>query len=347
MTNRVGRRPGGYSPRGVPPPCPRTVDPSLPTPTLSFEPPAHTCLDELGRPLDPESLRARLVDRVAIVIPAYEEGETLPELLPRIPDRLGDTPIVVLVVDDGSRDDTAAAAMRAGALVAQLPVNRGGGAALRAGYHAAVTAGASIVVTLDADGQHRPEEIAQVVEPVLSGRVDFAAGSRVLGSAEPGAFARELGIAFFNRVVRALTRTHVTDCSNGFRAIRTEVLATLDLREPQFHAAEFLVEALTRGVRFEEVPISVLRRAHGHSKKPPTLRYGWGFCAAIVHAWRRSVARRSLAHLPLSARRDASGSPAGDEGLAGAARTAAGADRRPTAAPEAGPEPVVAHDARV
>ena len=209
----------------------------------------------------------------------------------------------MLVVDDGSRDDTAAAAMRAGALVVQLSTNRGGGAALRAGYCVAVTAGATIVVTLDADGQHRPEEIAQVVEPVLSGRVDFAAGSRVLGSAEPGAFARELGIAFFNRVVRALTRTHVTDCSNGFRATRTEVLATLDLREPQFHAAEFLVEALTRGVRFEEVPISVLRRAHGVSKKPPTLRYGWGFCAAIVHAWRRSVARRSREHLPVSARR--------------------------------------------
>ncbi len=347
MTNHVGRRPRRYPPRGAPPPCIPAAHPSVPTSTLTFEPPAHTCLDELGRPLGPEDLRARLADRVAIVIPAYEEGETLPELLPRIPARLGAASTVVLVVDDGSRDDTAAAAMRAGALVAQLPTNCGGGAALRAGYYVAVTSGAAIVVTLDADGQHRPEEIARVLEPVLSGRVDFAAGSRVLGSAKPGAFARELGIAFFNRVVRVLTRTHVTDCSNGFRATRTEVLATLDLREPQFHAAEFLVEALTRGVRFEEVPISVLRRAHGVSKKPPTLRYGWGFCAAIVHAWRRSVARRSREHLPVSARRAATETPAGEEAVAGAARVAAGADHAAAPAPDAGREPLATHHARI
>ena len=263
--------------------------------SMTAELPPHDCLGEDERLLGPADLAGRFAGRVLVVMPAYGEGETLPEVLPRMPRTVGGVPVAVLVVDDGSTDDTTSAALRHGATVARLRENCGGGAALHVGYAIAVAAGATIVATMDADGQHRPEELERVVEPVLSGRAQFAAGSRVLGSAEPGVFARELGIAFFNRVVRVLTRTDVSDCSNGFRAIRTEVLPTLDLREMQFHAAEFLVEALTRGVSYEEVPITVLRRAHGVSKKPPTLRYGWGFCAAIVHSWRRSVARRSLA----------------------------------------------------
>jgi len=257
--------------------------------------PPHDCLGERERRLGAAELARRFAGRVLVVIPAYEEGETLPELLPRVPERVGDTAVAVLVVDDGSRDDTTTAALAHGATVARLHENRGGGTALKVGYAIAVAAGAPIVATMDADGQHRPEELPDVVEPVLSGRVQFAAGSRVLGHAEPGAVARELGIAWFNRVVRVLTRARVTDCSNGFRAIRTELLPTLDLRERQFHAAEFLIEALTRGVSYEEVPITVLRRAHGESKKPSTLRYGRGFSAAIVHSWRRSLARRSRA----------------------------------------------------
>jgi hypothetical protein len=154
-----------------------------------------------------------------------------------------------------------------------------------------VAAGAAVVVTIDADGQHRPEELAVVVAPVLDGRADLSQGSRTLGSAAPGAFARELGIAFFNRVVRVLIGVGVTDCSNGYRAIRTEMLPALDLRQQQFHAAEFLIEVITRGYRYHEVPVSVLGRAHGASKKPPTLRYGYGFCAAIVRAWARSLVR--------------------------------------------------------
>jgi hypothetical protein len=169
----------------------------------------------------------------------------------------------------------------------------GGGSALRTGYALMVEAGARIVVTMDADGQHQPEDLDRVAEPVLSGRVEFVQGSRTLGQNEPGAAARELGIVLFNRLVRVLTGVPVTDCSNSFRAIRTELLPELDLRQPQFHAAEFLIEALTRGISVEEVPVTVLARRHGVSKKPPTLRYGLGFCRAVLETWRRSLARRA------------------------------------------------------
>jgi hypothetical protein len=104
----------------------------------------------------------------------------------------------------------------------------------------------------------------------------------------------------------------VSDCSNSYRAIRTELLPELDLRQPQFHAAEFLIEAITRDVSLEEVPVSVLARRHGSSKKPATLHYGLGFCRAILAAWRRSLGRRTGARVqrppataePIPAERD-------------------------------------------
>jgi len=146
---------------------------------------------------------------------------------------------------------------------------------------------ARVVVTLDADGQHLPEEMSRLVKPVLDGEVDVAHGSRVLGQAEPNHFARELGIVFFNRLVSFITRTKVSDCSNGYRAVRTSVLPQLVLRQEQFHTSEFLIEAIKRGVPAKEVPVTVARRLHGHSKKPAVVRYGVGFANAIVRAWLR------------------------------------------------------------
>ena len=110
-----------------------------------------------------------------------------------------------------------------------------------------VESGAEIVVTLDADGQHLPSEMERLVKPVLDGEVDVAHGSRVLGHADRNHFARELGIVFFNRLVSLITRTHVTDCSNGYRAVRTTVLPQLVLRQEQFHTSEFMIEAIKRG----------------------------------------------------------------------------------------------------
>jgi len=171
--------------------------------------------------------------------------------------------------------------------VARHVTNRGGGAALRTGYRLMVESGALIVVTLDADGQHRPDEMERLVKPILDGEVDMAHGSRVLGHADRNHFARELGIVFFNRLVSFITRTHVTDCSNGYRAVRTTVLPQLVLRQEQFHTSEFMIEAIKRGIPAKEVPITVEQRLHGHSKKPAVFRYGMGFANAIVRTWLR------------------------------------------------------------
>jgi hypothetical protein len=232
-------------------------------------------------------LPERFRNKIAILIPAYNEAENIGVVLGQIPAAVCGVGTEVLVVDDGSRDGTGDVAAEHGAAVARHVTNRGGGAALRTGYRLMVESGAEIVVTLDADGQHRPDEMERLVKPILDGEVDMAHGSRVLGHADRNHFARELGIVFFNRLVSFITRTHVTDCSNGYRAVRTTVLPQLVLRQEQFHTSEFMIEAIKRGIPAKEVPITVDQRLHGHSKKPAALRYGAGFANAIVRTWLR------------------------------------------------------------
>lgn len=229
----------------------------------------------------------RFRGRIGVLVPAYNEAESIGWVLDRIPERVCGVETAVLVVDDGSRDATGDVAAEHGAVVARHVINRGGGAALRTGYRLLADSGATIVVTLDADGQHLPSEIERLVRPVLEGDVAVAHGSRVLGEAEPNHYARELGIVFFNRMVSLITRTKVSDCSNGYRAVRSDVLPQLVLRQEQFHTSEFLIEAIKRGIPAREVPVTVAHRRHGHSKKPAVVRYGLGFANAIVRTWLR------------------------------------------------------------
>jgi hypothetical protein len=238
-----------------------------------------------------EFREARLPERfrgkVAVVIPAYNEAESIGSVVRQIPAEVCGEPTAVLVVDDGSRDTTSDEAARAGAVVARHVINRGGGAAVRTGYRLMAESGTLVVVTLDADGQHLPSEMERLVKPVLDDEVDVAHGSRVLGHADPNSRSRELGIVFFNKLVSFITRTKVSDCSNGYRAVRTSVLPGLVLRQEQFHTSEFMIEAIKRGIPAKEIPVTVAKRTHGHSKKPAVVRYGLGFANAIVRTWLR------------------------------------------------------------
>ena len=99
-------------------------------------------------------------------------------------------------------------------------------------------------------------------------------GSRTLGSADPNTFSRELGLRVFNRVLSGITRQTITDCSSGYRAVRADALGDLVLRQEQFHASEFLIESVKRGLRLVEVPVTIAARTHGQTKKGTSLRYG-------------------------------------------------------------------------
>ena len=247
-------------------------------------------LDRLVRQLAKQDYRRKHGQNDAaiyVVIPAYNEADNIEPVLARIPDEVLGLRVRPLVVVDGATDATQQVVERMNHAAVGYTVNRGGGSALKAGYEIALEDDAEIVVTLDADGQHSPEEIQRLVAPILDGSADLVNGSRVLGSYEKDSQVRAAGVVLFNWLISALTMTHITDCSNAFRAIRVSELGKLQLRQSQFHSSEMLIEALKRGLRVIEVPITISRRASGESKKGMSLTYGWGFARAIVTTWLR------------------------------------------------------------
>ncbi len=225
--------------------------------------------------------------RLVVVSPAYNEAENVAAVVAALPEEIAGMRVVPLVVSDGSEDATARVARDAGALVAELPIRRGGGLALRVGYEIALQLGAEIVVTMDADGQHRADELPVLIEPILDGRADYVSGSRLLGAFERDSLIRHIGVHVFSRLVTVLTGRRITDPSSGYRAARTDLLRRLVLEQDQFWTSEILIEALRHRAKVVEVPVTIVARAGGKTKKPKSLRYGWNFSKVIIQTWLR------------------------------------------------------------
>jgi len=228
---------------------------------------------------------------ILVVVPAWNEAESLPAVIAAIPGEIHGLRTQVLVVDDASRDATRRVALDAGARVVTQPVNAGQGAALQTGYLVAERVGVDIVVTMDADGQHDPAQIERLVRPIVRDEADFVVGSRREGDydreAGAGGAARDAGITVLTKLINLLGGTSVSDAANGFRAIRANRLAEIAFTEDQFHNPELLIGAARSGLRIAEVPITVRRRVAGKSKKGGTLRYGLGFLRVVIRTWLR------------------------------------------------------------
>lgn len=235
---------------------------------------------------------------VAVVMAALDEAGSIGEVLADLPPEVCGLATRVVVVDDGSTDRTAELATAAGALVARHERNLGQGDGLRTGFALALALGAEVVVTMDADGQHDPAALPTLVGPVLAGEADYVQGSRFLGEYDDAGSARHAGIKGFTALINLLAGTHLTDCTNGFRAVRASSLARMRLVEDRFSASEILIEAAARGLRMREVPVHVRSRAAGESKKPGGIRYPLGYLAVVLRSWARSKAPRREAAGP-------------------------------------------------
>jgi hypothetical protein len=222
---------------------------------------------------------------VVVVIPARDEEATVADVVREVPAAVAGLATAVVVVADGCRDATAERARRAGAVVLELPFSRGSGSAIRVGYQYAVRAGARVVVTMDADGQHRGEDLAALVTPLLAGEAAMVIGSRRLGRGEHVSALRSLGLRTWSALLSLLLLTRLTDCSSGFRAFDARCLPYLPTAENQYHTAETIIRVRRLGLRIVEVPITIRRRRAGRSKKGSDLIYGYRFARVLLFHW--------------------------------------------------------------
>jgi glycosyltransferase involved in cell wall biosynthesis len=232
---------------------------------------------------------------LVVVIAAYNEADNIGTVLDEVPGQIADVPVSLLVIDDGSTDETTAVAAAHGALVCTLSANRGHGVALRLGYLIAREGGAQYIATLDGDGQWDPADLPAMVELLEAGEADFVLGSRQLGQTEnTEALLRNTGVRFFAWVITGLTRTPLTDTSSGLRLMRAGLTGTVTQTQPQYQTSELLIGALLQGYRVAEVPTIMRRRLSGQSRKGHNLAYGMRYAWVIASTYWRERRAASL-----------------------------------------------------
>ncbi len=191
---------------------------------------------------------------IMVLIPAYNEER----FIGSVALKARKVATRVIVVDDGSSDCTAEVAAETGALVVKHTRNQGKGAALNTGFQIAREYGPDVVVMLDADGQHLPEELAKIIEPVLAGRADIVVGSRYLEHTSLVPRHRIWGHWVFNLLTRVSSGVKATDSQSGYRAFSPAALEKIDFCSSGFSVeSEMQFVAKEYGLRLEEVPITI------------------------------------------------------------------------------------------
>lgn len=230
-----------------------------------------------------EKLKAEInsnkFQEIMVVLPAFREEENISAVLEKIPKEVEGHSIGVLVAVDGIGDPTYDVVREKfpEAIAIRQVVQIGSGGALHLGYQMCAMHGVRIVVSMDSDGQHSPEELPSLLKPVLEGNLDVVIGNRLQGGWEVESLWRFVGLHIFGFVIRRLMRIHAWDCSNTYRAFLLDPIMSLGLVEAQYHTLELIFKAHRTGLRIGEVPIRILARKHGTSKKGNTFYYGYQF----------------------------------------------------------------------
>ena len=248
-------------------------------PTIAYyvgsQPPADSVGQVIGVAEEAESAKP-----LAVIVPAYNEVENLPETLRQMP-RAQIADMRIIVVDDGSTDGTAEAARLAGAdVVVRHERNRGLGAALRTGLETAREMDARAAVYIDADGEYPPSQIPDLVAPIETGDADYVLGSRYLGSRDGQTFARLIANYVFTALLCVASGRVITDGQTGFRAFSRRALDRVEIIHDYNYAQVMTLDLLKKGMRLSEVPISYKRRTRGSSFIGPS--YLWRVPTAML-----------------------------------------------------------------
>jgi polyprenyl-phospho-N-acetylgalactosaminyl synthase len=222
--------------------------------------------------------------RAWVVIPAYEEAA----VLRRVVQGIQQPGLHVLVVDDGSSDDTSREALAGGATVLRHAVNLGQGAALQTGIDYALAQGAEFVFTFDADGQHSPESLAALAEVQKQSGADVVLGSRSCGDAVGIPLARKLLLKAACLFTRWHTGLRLTDTHNGLRLFTREAAGRIRITQPRMaHASEILTQIRVLGLGFAEAPVTVRYTEYSLAKGQKM----WGALRVLADIFYASMTR--------------------------------------------------------
>jgi glycosyltransferase involved in cell wall biosynthesis len=204
--------------------------------------------------------------RVLVVMPAHDEEASIGETIRRIRENLPGVDVVV--INDFSSDRTTEVAERHGARVVELSCNLGYGGAIQTGFKVALAHGYDVVIQMDADGQHSPEDARALLAPVLDGDADVSIGSRFLGRTTyrvPG--LRRLGMRVFGLIVTFVTRRRFSDPTSGYQAMNRRAMQFFahDNYPSDFPDADTIILLVLAGFRVQEVPVTMLPRTAGSS----------------------------------------------------------------------------------
>ena len=258
---------------------------------LGIEPPAAA----RGRPLVQERGTSPDLARCLAVVPAKDEAAAIGDVVSRIPESACGMGVDTLVIDDGSRDDTAAIARAAGAEVVSNPRPTGLGAAVRQGLGIARDRGYDAAVYLDGDGEYDPADFERLLEPVARGRAEYVVGSRFLGDRDGMSWHRTLANRVTSALLGTLMETVVSDGQSGYRAFGRRALAEARIRHDYNYAQVLTLSLWGAGIEAVEVPIRYRRRQTGDS----FVRYPEYFARVAPALWREfRHARRQRATRP-------------------------------------------------
>ena len=193
--------------------------------------------------------------KITIGIPAYNEEKNIAKIIIKLK-KITDS---IIVCDDGSSDMTSEIAKNLGVIVISHKKNMGYGAAIRTIFEKSAEIGSDILVTFDADGQHRIEDVSRVLHPLENSEADIVIGSRFLGKQSNVPNYRKLGIKVITQITNSSIKTKLTDSQSGFRAYSKQVLSKISLSEIGMGiSTEILIKASSKGLRITEVPITIL-----------------------------------------------------------------------------------------